>query len=241
MWVPRTTLSWIHSGWGRCSPRLFAALISIPGSHGRGVNAEPRGSALTSVFIYTRESLRVPAMRVDAARQRGRVPPLRMLRGGLGTHSPSQLPRGAMPSKTHLDAHVWGFSGLSCPWFRCYGMGSGVQMAAASVAHLGSRLGWREKPQGCWREPREDTGARQGGERAGSVPAGCQFFKYVWKTDTGKLKNAENFMGRCFLVRSRQLPALPGVLPAALAGDAALAAGCARRLPSQELSLGYWR
>lgn len=226
---------------GEMQPSAFAAVISIPGSHGRGVNAEPRGSALTSVFIYTSESLRVPAMRVDAAGQRGRVPPLRMLRGGLGTHSPSQLPRGAMPSKTHLDAHVWGFSGLSCPWFGCYGMGSGVRMAAASAAHLGSGLGWGEEPRGCWREPREDTGARQGGERAGSVPAGCQFIKYVRKTDTGKLKNAENFMGRCFLVRGRQIPALPGVLPAALASDAALAAGCARHLPNQELSLGYRR
>lgn len=185
-------------------PWASAAVISIPGSRGRGVNAEPRGSALTSVFIYMSESLQVPAMRVDAAGQRGRVPPLRMLRGGLGTHSPSQLPRGAVPNKTHLDTRVWGFSGLSCPLFRCYGMGSGVRMAAASAAHLGSGPGWGEEPQECRREPREESGARQGGERAGSVPAGCQFIKYVRKTSMGKLKNAENFMDRCFLVRGRQ-------------------------------------
>lgn len=56
------------------------------------------------LFIYTSESLWGPAMRMDVARQSGRAPALRMFRGSLGAHSPSQFPRGAVPSKTHLDA-----------------------------------------------------------------------------------------------------------------------------------------
>lgn len=58
---------------------------------------------VVKLFIYTSEFHWVPARRTDVARQRGCAPALRMLRGGLGTHSPSQLPRGAVPSKTHLD------------------------------------------------------------------------------------------------------------------------------------------
>lgn len=109
-WVPCAALSWSHSGWGDAA---FAGVISTPRSHGRGVNAKLRGLTLTSV-LFTRVNPSGIRIHVD----------LRMLRGVLGPHSPSQLPRGAVPSRTHPDMCVQGPSSPSCLWFGGYGVGS---------------------------------------------------------------------------------------------------------------------